>query len=213
MKDFMDNEKGAWDTDYKRRGQIWGGAVHTIPQLPVMSRVLELGCGNGKTLAPLLQRGYDVTAIDFSCRAVQMSRQRTPALLPAHFIVADARALPLNDNTFDAVFAFHLLGHIHKPDRIIAAQDIFRLLKTGGELFFCGFSTGDFRCGRGCETEELTFRRGNGICTHYFSEDEVLNLFSPLMPVSVTTVSWPMRVRGTVFERSETRARLKKTVL
>jgi ubiquinone/menaquinone biosynthesis C-methylase UbiE len=206
----MNDEKSAWDADYKKRGHLWGGAMHPLPLLAAGSRVLELGCGNGKTLAFLRQRGYDMTAIDFSKRAVQISRQTQPALPPAHFIVADARALPLIDNTFDAAISFHLLGHMHKPDRIITAYEIYRVLKPGGELFFCDFSTGDFRNGRGSKTEDETFRRGSGICTHYFTSTEVCNLLFLLEPVSVTTASWPMKVRGTIFERSEIRARFIK---
>ena len=34
-------------------GPLWGGAVHSLPALPDHARVLELGCGNGKTLSAM----------------------------------------------------------------------------------------------------------------------------------------------------------------
>ena len=67
-------DSGAWEEDYTRRGMLWGGVIHDLPDLPLRSRVLELGSGNGKTLRAMIQRGWDVTAIDFSPRAVTMSR-------------------------------------------------------------------------------------------------------------------------------------------
>ena len=59
-------DSGPWEEDYTRRGMLWGGLTHNLPDLPSRSRVLELGCGNGKTLFAMLQRGWDVTAIDFA---------------------------------------------------------------------------------------------------------------------------------------------------
>ena len=68
-------DSGPWEEDYNRRGMLWGGVTHDLPDLPLRSRVLELGCGNGKTLCAMIQRGWDVTAIDFASRAVALSRE------------------------------------------------------------------------------------------------------------------------------------------
>jgi ubiquinone/menaquinone biosynthesis C-methylase UbiE len=193
----------AWDEDYSRRGILWGGATQDLPELPLGSRVLELGCGNGKTLSTMIQQGWDVTAIDFSQRAVSLSRERCKAASSCEFIVADARHSPLKNNSFDAVFAIHILGHLVGPDRVLIPDNLARTLKPGGILFFSDFSTDDFRCGSGHETETATFRRGTGIITHYFSRQEVLDLFSNLTPVLVRIHQWPMRVRGKNLVRSE----------
>ena len=72
-------DSGPWDEDYARRGILWSGAIRDLPDLPLRSRVLDLGCGNGKTLFAMLQRGWDVTAIDFApkvCNAVQEGGRR-----------------------------------------------------------------------------------------------------------------------------------------
>ena len=68
------SDSGPWDEDYARRGILWSGAIRDLPDLPLRSRVLELGCGNGKTLFAMLQRGWDVTAIDFAPKAVLLCR-------------------------------------------------------------------------------------------------------------------------------------------
>ncbi len=192
-----------WDQDYRRRGILWSGATRDLPELPSGSRVLELGCGNGKTVQAMVRRGWEVTAIDFSSRAAALCRQAFPDPLQGNAMVADARWSPFRDAVFDAVFASHVIGHMHAPDRDRVANEVIRLLRTGGMLFFCEFSSGDFRFGKGFETEEATFRRGTGILTHYFSEQEVADLFSGLTPVSVTLHQWPMRVRGCTLLRSE----------
>jgi 2-polyprenyl-3-methyl-5-hydroxy-6-metoxy-1,4-benzoquinol methylase len=199
----MEPLTNAWETDYSKRGLLWGGITHDLPELPVGSRVLELGCGNGKTLSAMIQRGWDVTAIDFSPRAVSFSRERFKNTSSCEFIVADVRHSPFNINLFDGIFAIHMFGHLQKPDRELIPSALVKTLKPGGILFFSDFSTDDFRCGSGDETEALTFRRGPGIITHYFSQKEVMDLFSSLTLLSIKVHQWPMRVRGKNLVRSE----------
>ena len=57
------------------------------------SRVLDVGCGTGKSFAPLLERGYDVWACDISPAMVARARMR-PGVDPGRVLVADMRDLP-----------------------------------------------------------------------------------------------------------------------
>jgi len=194
---------GAWDEEYTRKGILWSGVTHDLPELPVGSRVLELGCGNGKTLPIMIQRGWNVTALDISEKAVILSRNLVTLLSPAEVMVADARNIPVNSTTFDAVFAIHVTGHVHEPGRQEIAREVTRILKQGGILFFCDFSTRDVRFGKGHATEPSTFIRGTKIITHYFTLQEVKDLFCGLTCRSLTLHQWLMRVRGTDLVRSE----------
>ena len=58
-------------------------------------RVLELGCGNGRILLPLLERGTDVVGIDASAPMLaELRRKAAKRALPARVARADARRLP-----------------------------------------------------------------------------------------------------------------------
>lgn len=199
-------DAGAWEEDYTRRGMLWSGATHNLPEIPVRSRVLELGCGNGKTLTAMIQRGWDVTAIDFASRAATLSKMLDWGASHGDVMVADARYLPFKNNSFDAVFALHVIGHMHKVDRVRIISELPHILKPGGTLFFSDFSINDFRFGKGNETEAATFQRGTGIITHYFIMEEVIDLFSKFTPVSIRMHQWPMRVLGNILVRSEIQA-------
>ncbi|MFA4848985.1 MAG: methyltransferase domain-containing protein [Methanoregula sp.] len=202
----MKDESVAWEEEYLCKGAVWGGAVHHLPELPEGSRVLELGCGNGKTLSAMIQRNWDVTAIDFSARAVAMSRMQTGIRQKGDGCVADACSLPFAPGRFDAVFAIHILSHLEKNDRTHAVAEAVRVLKNGGILYFSGFSTEDFRSGKGSIVEEGTVKRGSGIFTHYFTEPETKVLFGNLSSERITTERWSMRVRGKDFPRAEIQA-------
>jgi ubiquinone/menaquinone biosynthesis C-methylase UbiE len=149
------------------------------------------------------QRGWNVTGIDISPRAIQLARKTSPAIQEINLAVADVRQIPFGAGSFDAVFAFHILGHLSAAYRADALQEICRVTRTGGRVFFRDFSTRDFRYGRGRETEQGTFLRGNGIRTHYFSMTEVTGMFTGFLTESADTSTWTMRVKGTEYERSE----------
>lgn len=56
-------------------------------------RLLDVACGSGHSLAPLLRRGYEVQACDLSPRMVALARGKFPEIAD-HIVVADMRRLP-----------------------------------------------------------------------------------------------------------------------
>jgi SAM-dependent methyltransferase len=202
----MTDDRTVWEEAYQRRGQRWSGAVPPLPALPRHARVLELGCGNGKTFLALLQKGWDTVALDFSGTAVKTARSH---ILPEHYgegILADARNIPFCPASFDAIFAWHILGHMTGPDRIHIAREMSSLLRPGGLVLFSEFSREDFRYNQGTLLEEGTFLRGTAISTHYFTEDETRSLFPDLTCTSLWIHRWDLRVRGQDHARSEIQA-------
>jgi SAM-dependent methyltransferase len=202
----MTDNRTIWEETYRRQKYLWGGSVPELPSLPHHARVLELGCGNGKTFAALLRNGWDAVALDFSKTAVKTARSQITLDQSGDCIVADARSIPFRAASFDAVFSWHILGHLTGQDRIQVAERIGSLLKPGGIVLFSEFSRDDFRCNKGTLLEEGTFLRGNSISTHYFTEDEVRKLFISLPCISLITRQWEMKGRGTNYVRSEIQA-------
>ena len=198
----MDAHLKAWDKDYASRGRLWGGGVKDLPALPEGSFVLELGCGDGKTLSAL-PSDWKVVALDVSLQALHLARR---VRADVNHIQADASRLPLQGESFDAVFAFHVTGHLLASGRRALACEAARLLLPGGRLFFRDFAAEDMRAGQGEEVETGTFRRGSGILTHYFTKSEVEVLFCDLQPVSIATHCWKMRVKGEDHLRAEVEA-------
>jgi SAM-dependent methyltransferase len=194
--------RNAWDEDYRSRGRLWGGGTKNLPVLDAGSTVLELGCGDGKTLAAMPD-DWIVTAVDISHEALCLSRNITAS---AELALASACLLPFQNESFDAVFAFHVTGHLLALDRQALAREVARVLRKGGKLFFREFGKEDMRAGQGQELERDTFRRGSGIFTHYFDESEARALFSDLKPASVGTHRWKLRVKGQDLVRAEVEA-------
>jgi SAM-dependent methyltransferase len=98
-------------------------------------RVLDVACGTGKSFAPLLDRGYDVTACDLSPSMVAVARRRLPD--PARAFVADMRALPALAG-FDLVTCLDdAVNYLLEPRDLDAALASMRsALRPGGLLVF-----------------------------------------------------------------------------
>jgi SAM-dependent methyltransferase len=93
-------------------------------------RVLELGCGTGRSL---LRRGPNAAAplitvgLDFSEGMLQLAKQARP---DAPFVRAGAQQPPFASDSFDLVYS-HLAFH-HFPNKRHVAKEAFRLLRPGG---------------------------------------------------------------------------------
>lgn len=189
----------AWERNYRQRGVLWQGAATGIPSFSPGTRVLEAGCGNGKTLATLSQNGCHMTGCDISASALLLAHTAVP---DARLVQADVRCLPFLDATFDAVIAVHITGALGEEDRYRTAEEFRRVLVPGGTLFFREFSVGDFRCGKGKPIEENSYLRGDGVMTHYFTVNDVRDLFpDDHWEGTIVPEHWEMRVRGIQYPR------------
>ncbi|MGB7545294.1 MAG: class I SAM-dependent methyltransferase, partial [Methanothrix sp.] len=135
----------AWNQDYAQRGRIWAGSAKDLPTLTKGSMVLEMGCGDGKSLSAM-PASWNVAAIDISIQGLRLSRKARPDV---SLILADGCRLPLRSERFDAVFAFHVAGHLLLAERLALAGEAARVLRPGGRLFFRDFSVEDMRMGQG----------------------------------------------------------------
>ncbi|AGB02742.1 class I SAM-dependent methyltransferase [Methanoregula formicica] len=198
-----DSLQASWEADYRTKGRLYGGSARELPPFPSGTRVLDLGCGDGKSVVSMLDSGWHVTATDFSPAAVSLARDAAGRRGSAVFVVGDALLLPFRDTTFDAVTAIHLLGHCYSDTLRIVSREIDRVLRPGGSIYAVVFSQQDFRCGTGKETGPAMYVRGNGIMTRYFTEPEVSLVFPGYSIRSIERCEWMLRVRGREYLRSE----------
>ena len=195
----MEDQREAWDSFYSGNRRPWRG-VSDIGDLPFPpgGRVLEVGCGNGKTAVALAKRGYRVTGMDFSQKAIDICRE---LILDADFVCASVLNIPFENGSFDGISAFHVLEHLTDDELSKAAKELYRVMKTGGYLLVKSFAEGDMRAGKGIANDDNVIR-GNGILYHYFTEQELLDKLSVFQCVSIRTVEDKTRF-GPVRRRIE----------
>lgn len=169
----MKDQIKAWDAEYIAHGRMWrgpGDIEDIIKYLPEGARVLDLGCGNGKTLKTLREKGFMTVGLDTSREALALAGTRS------NLVLADACLLPFKGG-FHGVVAYHILDHLTQEDRVGAMAEIVNSLSPGGYIFIKVFSKHDMRAGK--------TKRGFGIRYHYFDEEEIKDLLGDLQIIEL----------------------------
>ena len=96
------------------------------------ARVLDVGCGNGSTVAEFLTLGCDVVGIDLSQEGIELARKRYPA---ARFecLPADDHILEnLQCEPFEVVISTEVIEHLYDPHSFV--RGCYRALRPGGRF-------------------------------------------------------------------------------
>ena len=197
----MKDQRDAWDSFYSGNRRPWRG-VSDIGDIPFPSggKILEVGCGNGKTVLALSKKGFRVTGVDFSQSAIDMCRETIPS--SGDFVCASVTNLPFEDSSFDGVVAFHVLEHLTADEMKEAVGELSRILVPGSHILLKCFAKGDMRSEKGETIDDSSVIRGNGILYHYFDEDELVSYFSSFECAAIITKEERTRF-GTVRRRIE----------
>jgi SAM-dependent methyltransferase len=103
-------------------------------------RVLEIACGSGRVLLPLVRAGFDVSGIDISPHMLDLARAKLdaePTLAgQACLIQADMREFQLETANFDfAIAAVKSLAYLtERNDQLRCLRAIAAHLRAGGKL-------------------------------------------------------------------------------
>lgn len=105
------------------------------------SKLLEIGCGEGRDAYPLLQRGYDLLATDISPAAVDYARKKYPEFVK-NFAILDCIGGETPE-TFDFIYAvavLHML--VEAADRDAFYRFIRMHLTPNGIALICTMGDG-----------------------------------------------------------------------
>ncbi|MCB1498909.1 MAG: class I SAM-dependent methyltransferase [Bauldia sp.] len=96
-------------------------------------KILDIGCGSGRSTRMLHGMGADLVGVDISRHLIEVARALAPTI---EYHVADAQSLPFPDSVFDAVlFSFNGLDYVYpKANRDRAVTEVRRVLKSGGRF-------------------------------------------------------------------------------
>jgi SAM-dependent methyltransferase len=133
LRDLWEQQASAWTRWSREPGHDAYWLFHRdafLRLVPAPGRLtLDLGCGEGRLLRDLAQRGHRVVGLDAAPTMVRAARDVAPELA---VINGDATALPLADACADLVVAFMSLQDIDDMPR--AVEEAARVLTAGGAL-------------------------------------------------------------------------------
>ncbi|MBU7001943.1 MAG: class I SAM-dependent methyltransferase [Theionarchaea archaeon] len=180
--------ENVWEEIYKKGDFL---ALTPDPEIDVIAglfkkekvnRILDLGCGAGRHVICLAERGYDVYGLDLSPTALEYTiKCLSERELTAHVTLHDMVTLPYDDAYFDAVISVRVIHHNKIGDIRKTIQEISRVLRTGGLIWITVPVPRNERSATQKEIEPGTFIPADGcergLIHHYFKKEELLSVF------------------------------------
>lgn len=108
-------------------------SLNFVPQ-----RILDFGCGDGISCEYFRKYFPEsiITGVDVSSESIKVAQNKN--IPNTSFLVYEGEHLPLEDDSFDLVFAAGVFHHIDKDKHLHFAKEIKRVLKNseqGGKIF------------------------------------------------------------------------------
>lgn len=106
--------------------------------LPIGSRIIELGAGYGRFVLPLAKLGYKVTAVDISKKLLNLiaKRAKDSKIDKNIEVINSDLEKPIFKSKFDVAFCistFHLLS-VNEEERIKIFSNLVKSVKSGGRI-------------------------------------------------------------------------------
>jgi len=148
-------------------------------------KVLDLGAGLGRHSIFFAKQGLKVSSIDISDYAMNKLKEwNEKENLDIEIIVGDMIDLPYADNSFDCVFAYHVISHTDSLGAKKVIGEIERVLRQNGEIYIsiCSKESWSFKDGRFPKLDDNTLVRTEegpekGVPHFYADLDNILSLF------------------------------------
>jgi len=114
---------------------FYGDYFDTPPPFPIEegSKVLDLGCGWGRVLKPVMDMGASCVGLDISENMLRLSEKHLTNNnhLPV-LIRGDGTMLPFRNNSFDIIYSLLVLQHLSKRNGKEVFKEVERVLKSTG---------------------------------------------------------------------------------
>ncbi len=129
-QEFFDGERKHGYGGFEYNPRFWQPVIPTFREywnLSSQSKVLDIGCGKGFMMHDLYESipGIDVRGIDISSYAISNCIDTVKDKV----LVADAKELPFDDNSFDVVISINTIHNLIENDCAIAVKEIERVSK------------------------------------------------------------------------------------
>jgi len=117
------------------RTKAWRRVVTSIIAPKPGMKILDIAAGTGSSSRPLVDKGAEVTALDFSQGMIEQGRKQNKNI---KFVQGDALKLPFEENSFDVTTISFGLRNTSSTE--IALKEALRVTKDSGRIVVAEFS-------------------------------------------------------------------------
>ncbi|MBK3566016.1 class I SAM-dependent methyltransferase [Streptomyces sp. MBT62] len=201
VSDHLDTQIPYWDAAAATKTFTHPLHLPWLEGIRGQAAILDYGCGYGRTMDELRQRGFrHLTGADISTAMIERAQRLHPAM---HFTTLDTPpSLPSPDADFDMVLLFAVLTCVPGDEaqrRLIA--ELHRVLKPGGVLYVSDLLLQDDERNRSRYDRYATlnggqddvgygvFRTGDGAVCRHHSREWLAALLADFQGIDTRTVT------------------------
>ncbi len=154
-------DASAWDERYAATERVWSAGPNQFVEKELADldpgRALDLACGEGRNATWLAERGWEVTAMDFSPVAVEKGRSRDTDV---DWQVGDALTAELPQH-LDLVLIAYL--QIPSEERTAVMRRAFEAVRPGGRLLVVAHDSSNIAEGTGGPQDPAVLYTGEDV--------------------------------------------------
>lgn len=185
---ILNNQKKHWQDTFLEIPEMFGSEASTSAQKASVlfrkegaTKILELGCGQGRDTMHFVRNGFEVYALDYSTEGLSAIDKKARELRVSRRIITkvhDVRTpLPFTDDTFDACYSHMLYCMALKTSELVfLSNEIRRVLKPAGLNLYTVRNTTDPYYRTGIHRGEDLWEIDGGFIVHFFSREKVEQL-------------------------------------
>lgn len=135
-------DRDAWNERYRGAELVWGSDANCFVEQALGAReaggrALDLACGEGRNAIWLAQRGWSVTAVDYSDVAIERAQKLAAAAgVEVEWVREDVTSYAPEAQAFALALVSYL--QVGRGARRLALAHAAKALAPGGELFMIG---------------------------------------------------------------------------
>ncbi|XP_032093340.1 tRNA N(3)-methylcytidine methyltransferase METTL2-like [Thamnophis elegans] len=177
-------------SDDKMASQLQEEKDGDFPGSSATYRILEVGCGAGNTVFPILQTNNDpglfVYCCDFSTTAVDLvlahpEYDASRCFAFVHDLTKNQTPFPMPDESLEVIVLIFVLSSILPEKMQCVINRLSQLLKPGGIILlrdYGRFDLAQLRFKKGQCLADNFYVKGDGTRVYFFTQDELDFLFS-----------------------------------
>jgi len=116
---------------------------YLIKNIKKDSKILEVGCGTGRSLRQIIHLARSITAIDHDKKAIEKARRNFKNYQNVRILLADAKRLPFKNNSFDTVICMTTFSNFGDY-KIKILNEMCRVVKDNGMVIISMYGDNAF---------------------------------------------------------------------
>ena len=190
-----------WESSFQEKQTMWGFepadcAIETVNLFREkgLNKILIPGFGYGRNAKAFDENGFNVTGIEISQTAIDLSRKHYGDHLKVyHGSVSD---MPFDRELYDGIFCYGLIHLLNKRERVKLIKDCFNQLISSGYMVFVSISKETPAFGAGKQLSKDRFKTEHGVNLFFYDHVSIEKEFGGYGLVEAKEINEPANSNG-----------------